>query len=234
MRIFVAGASGVIGRALVPMLVGQGHEVLGTTRSAARADLLAGLGATPVVVDALDAAALEVAVVAARPEVVIHQLTDLSGGFGPDALRANTRLREQGTANLVSAAEAARARRLVAQSGAWLYAPGPGDRLESDPLLAPSQSPGDLTLPGVLALERLVLGARLEGVVLRYGYLYGPGTPSAAPMRTPAVHVLAAAAAAASAVSRGRPGIYNVVDDGGGVSNALARAELAWTPSAAG
>lgn len=230
MNIFLAGASGVIGRALVPMLVAEGHTVFGTTRSDDHARQIADQGAEPVVVDVFDAEALVRAVRAARPQVVIHQLTDLAAGFGPEQLRANARLREVGTANLVDAAVAAGATRLVAQSGAWLYAPGEGDRRETDPLRALGDVPDDVTLPGVLALERLVLRASLQGVVLRYGYLYGPGTPSDMPTRTPSVHVVAAARAAAIAATRGRQGIYNIVDDGGGVSNALTRRELGWDP----
>lgn len=230
MRVFVAGAAGAIGRLLVPMLVADGHEVVGTTRSEARARLIAGQGGIPAVIDVLDAGALARAVREAHPEVVIHQLTDLAGGFGPDQLRATARLREVGTANLVDAAVAAGARRLVAQSGAWLYAPASGDRDEADRLLSPTDAPDDPTLPGVLALERRVLEAPLEGVVLRYGFLYGPGTQSASPTRVPSLHVAAAARATVAACERGRPGVYNIVDDGGGVSNALARAELGWDP----
>lgn len=234
MRILVAGASGVIGRVLVPMLLADGHAVVGTTRSEERARSIAERGATPAIVDALDARAVAAIMLETRPDVVVHQLTDLAGGFGPEALRANSRLRDVGTANLVAAAVASGARRVVAQSGAWLYAPGDGDRGEDDPLLSPIDAPDDLTLPGVLALEQQVLGAPLEGVVLRYGYLYGPGTVSERPSRVPSLHVVAAARAALAAVSRGRPGAYNVVDDGGGVSNARARLELGWEPGATG
>lgn len=233
MRVFLAGASGVIGRALVPMLLADGHAVTGTTRSATRARRLADLGIVSAVVDVFDAEALERAMRAAQPEVVIHQLTDLAGGFGPEQLRANARLREIGTANLVAAAAAAGARRLVAQSGAWVYAPGKGDRTEDDPLRS-ADDPGDLTVPGILALERLVLGGPFEGIVLRYGFLYGPGAQSASPAQLPSVHVEAAARAAAASMTRGRPGVYNVVDDGGGVSNTKARAELCWRPEGRG
>ena len=123
MRVFVAGAAGAIGRQLVPMLVEAGHVVTGTTRSVERAAWLRSQGAQAVVVDALDADALRAAVVDARPQVVIHQLTDLAAGFGVDQLRANARLRQVGTRNLMEAALAAGASRMVAQSGAWLYAP---------------------------------------------------------------------------------------------------------------
>ena len=125
MRVFVAGAAGAIGRQLVPMLIGAGHEVTGTTRSAERAAWLRSQGAFAVVLDVMDADALKVAVVDARPHVVVHQLTDLAAGFGAEQLRANARLRRVGTRNLMDATLAAGAARMVAQSGAWLYAPGP-------------------------------------------------------------------------------------------------------------
>src|SRR3954470_21830248 len=128
-RVFVAGASGVIGRRLVPLLRQRGYDVAGTTRSHARAAELERLGARPVVVDVFDREGLARALAAIRPSVVIHQLTDLAGGFAPDQLgetRArNARLRGEGTRNLVLAAQAAGVRRLIAQSIAWVYAPGP-------------------------------------------------------------------------------------------------------------
>ena len=233
MRVFVAGATGVIGRQLIPMLVAAGHDVTGTTRHATRTDALVEAGATPVVVDATDRAALARAVADARPEVVIHQLTDLAAataaGYTPAVLAANAALRRSATASLIDAAERAGARRFVAQSGAWLYAAGPEPHAEDDPLGATDEG-GRITLAGILALESAVLGSsRLEGVVLRYGLLYGPGT-GADTAASPSVHVVAAAKAAALAVNHGRPGVFNVVDDGGPVSNAKARDELGWTP----
>lgn len=233
MRIFLAGATGAIGRQLVPMLLEARHEVTGTTRSPDRADWLRGGGAEASVLDVYDADALREAVVAARPDVVIHQLTDLADGFGADQLAANARLRQDGTRNLVDAAIAAGARRVVAQSGAWLYAPGTEPHAESDPLRDPAEFPDDLALPGVLELERLVMRtAGIDGVVLRYGFLYGPGTAHETPDDGPSVHVAAAARAAALAVDRGSPAVYNIVDDGGSVSNALARETLGWDPDA--
>lgn len=234
MRIFVAGASGVVGRQLVPMLVTGGHEVTGTTRHAERTDALARAGATPAVVDATDRRALAQAVADARPEVVIHQLTDLAAvataGFTEAVLAANARLRTTATGNLVAAAEHAGARRIVAQSAAWLYAPGPEPHTEEDPLGATDEA-GRTTLAGVLALEDAVLQSRtLEGIVLRYGLLYGPGTGAdSAP--APRVNVAAAARAAALAVNHGQPGVFNIVDDGAPVSNAKARTELGWIPA---
>lgn len=232
MRVFVAGGTGVIGRALVPMLVAAGHEVTGTTRSAERAQQLSALGAQPVIADAYDADTLRSAVVAARPEVVIHQLTDLAGGFSPDDLARNARLRRIGTANLVAAAEAAGARRFIAQSIAWLYADGPLPHDETHPLRTPTDAPSDESLRGVLELERLALGSgAFEGIVLRYGALYGPGSGAdASDAPIPRVSVDGAARAALLAAAHGAPGIYNVVDANDQVSNARARRELGWRP----
>ena len=224
MRIFIAGAAGAIGRQLVPMLVQAGHEVTGTTRSNDRAGWLASVGARPVVVDAYDRAALRSAVVDSRPDVVINQLTDLAKGFGAEDLARTGRLREVGTRNLFEAAVAAGARRLVAQSGAWLYAEGPMPHTESHPLRLE-----DVPL---LELERLVTGTPgIEGVVLRYGFFYGPNTAwTADKAPEPHVSVEAAARATAAAVERGPAGIYNVVDDNDAISNARARELLGWHP----
>ena len=231
MRVFVAGAAGAIGRQLVPMLIKAGHEVTGTTRSADRAAWLHSQGAQAAVVDVLDADALKSAVVDARPDVVIHQLTDLAAGFGAEQLRANARLRRVGTRNLMDATLAAGAARMVAQSGAWLYAPGPEPHGERDALLDPADVPDHPVLPGIIELERIVTSTPgVEGLVLRYGFLYGPGTEGTDPGDGPTVHVVAAADAAARAVDHGPPGVYNIVDDGGSVSNARARAELGWQP----
>ena len=230
MRVFVAGAAGAIGRQLVPMLLESGHEVTGTTRSAERAAWLGGLGASPAVLDVLDAGQVRDALAAAAPEVVIHQLTDLASGFDAGSLRRNTRLREVGTANLVEGMLAIGTRRLVAQSIAWLYADGPLPHTEADPLIDPATDPEHVSLRGVVTLERLVTGTPgIDGLVLRYGSLYGPGTVSEdRPSGPTSVHVGAAARAAALAVTRGGPGVYNVVDEGGAVSAALARRTLGW------
>jgi nucleoside-diphosphate-sugar epimerase len=232
MRVFVAGAAGAIGRMLVPMLVADGHEVTGTTRSAERAAWLRDIGASPVTMDVMDAGQVRDALVTAAPDVVVHQLTDLASGFDTASLERNARLREVGTANLVDAILAVPARRLVAQSIAWLYADGPLPHTEADPLIDPASDPGNVSLPGVLTLERLVTRTPgIDGLVLRYGSLYGPGTAYAErPDGPTSVHVGAAARAAALAVSRGEPGIYNVVDEGGTASAALARRVLGWDP----
>jgi nucleoside-diphosphate-sugar epimerase len=232
MRIFVAGAAGAVGRQLIPMLVDAGHEVTGTTRSSERAAWLRSVGAAPTILDAYDEAAVHDAVGDARPEVVIHQLTDLARGFEREDVARTARLRELGTRHLVAAAMAVGARRLVAQSGAWLYADGPLPHDESHPLRTPTDSPADASLRGVLELERLVGGAGdLEGVILRYGFFYGPGTAwelETAP--SPRVSVEGAARAAFLAIDHGPPDTYNVVDDDDAVSNRRARLLLGWTP----
>ena len=231
MRMFVAGGAGAIGRQLVPMLLAAGHHVTGTTRDESRAEWLRSVGATPVVLDALDAAGVLRALVAARPDVVIHQLTDLAAGFAPEQLRATSRLREVGTRNLVDAMRAAGANRLVAQSGAWLYADGPLPHTERDPMRR--GGPDDLVMRGITELERLTLTTQgITGLVMRYGMLYGPGTAyaDASAVRPPRVHVTAAASAAMFASERGSPGAYNIVDDDPAVSNERARQELGWRP----
>src|ERR1700689_3194103 len=182
MRIFLAGASGAVGRRLIPLLLADGHSVTGTTRSAAKAAELEAHGVTPVVLDVFDAGALRDAVVKTRPEVVIHELTDLPQVLDPEQMAAsrqrNTRLRVEGTANLVAAARAAGSRRLIAQSIAFAYAGGPEPHAETDPLASlEGEDPSAITARGVRALEDAVLGASgIEGIVLRCGRLYGPGT----------------------------------------------------------
>src|SRR4051812_38759375 len=138
MRIFLAGAGGVIGRRLTPLLVLMGHQVTGTTRSAEKAGQIEAMCGQPVVVDVFDAAALTAAVIATGPDVVIHQLTDLPSAPGTpgyeDAQKRNVRLRQNGTRNLLAAAQAAGVKRVIAQSIAFVYAPGEKPRHESDPL----------------------------------------------------------------------------------------------------
>ncbi len=225
--VFLAGASGVIGRRLVPLLRRRGFDVVGTTRSAERAREIERLGARAVVVDAYDRDALIAAVVAAGASVVIHQLTDLSHGFSPDriaeTLARNARLRSEATPNLVFAAQRANARRLIAQSIAWVYQPGPEPHREADPV-----DPG---AHGVAALEGAVLGAKdIEGVVLRYGWFYGPGA-NPEPAGRPGVHVDAAANAAVLAIDNGSPGAYNIAEPGPYLSIEKAIRELAWDPT---
>ena len=239
MRVFVAGATGAIGRPLVRQLVEAGHDVTGTTRSGDRAELIRADGGDPVVVDALDREALLSAVAEVRPDAVIHQLTQIPPDINPRKMAAQfevtDRLRTEGTHNLVDAARAAGARRLIAQSIAFAYRmDGQADepKTEGDPLMA-DEAPATFrrTVRAVAQLERTVLDA--GGLVLRYGYFYGPGTSyaasdgaTAARVRKrgfpivgdgggvfPFIHVDDAAAATVAALDRGDPGVYNVVDD---------------------
>ena len=238
MKVFVAGATGAIGRPLVARLVDAGHQVAAMTRTPAKAAGLAKMGADPVVCDALDGDGVLAAVAAQRPEVVVCQLTDLPAAFGGRDYAAMTaatnRLREQGTGFLVDAAVAGGARRVITQSLAFIYAPGPGaPRSEDAPIL--SQGPPDLVAAARSAVEgeRLVLEAEgIEGLALRYGQFYGPGTwfardgsmtEQVCRRRFPIVgqgagvfsfvHVDDAAAATVAALDAGSPGVYNVCDD---------------------
>jgi nucleoside-diphosphate-sugar epimerase len=238
MRVFVAGATGVIGRRLLPLLAGGGHEVTAMTRSDERAGTLAQAGATPVVCDVFDAEGVRAAVEAARPEVVLHELTDLPPNIDPRKMEeqaaGNDRIRSEGTRNLVAAAVAAGARRVVAQSIAFAYAPaGSGPKAEDDALWDDAPWPWSRSVQALRELENTVLQTEgIEGVVLRYGFFYGPGSAyaddghfarEAKKRRLPVVgkgsgvfsfiHVDDAAAATVAAMERGAPGIYNIVDD---------------------
>src|SRR5687767_12265207 len=241
MKVFVAGATGVLGRGLVPQLVARGHEVVGMTRSASKQGLVRSLGARPVVADALDPDAVAQAVAAAEPEVIVHQLTALSGDFDMrhiDRFFATTnRLRTEGTDHLLAAGRAVGAHRFVAQSFAGWPAARTGGPVKAEDAPFDPDPPDELRgmLDAIRHLEEAVTEAGwLEGVVLRYGGFYGPGTtlsadPAAAhtlairKRRFPVVgdgggiwsfiHVEDAAAATAVAVERGERGIYNVVDD---------------------
>lgn len=238
MRVFLAGATGAIGRRLVPLLLAEGHEVTGMTRSPERAEQLRAAGAEPVVADAFDPGGLAEAVAGARPDAVIHQLTSIPTRIDPRKMERdfaeNDRLRSEGTANLVAAAKAAGAKHLIAQSVAFFYAPGPPGTVhgEDDPLLDPAHAAGPVqrSAGALQTLERTVLGA--GGTVLRYGYFYGPGSAIArdgstgeevAKRRLPVVgsgagvwsfvHVDDAAAATVAALQAAKPGVFNVVDD---------------------
>jgi nucleoside-diphosphate-sugar epimerase len=235
MKVFLAGATGVIGRRLARLLRQAGHEVAGTTRTAARSEALRAIGVTPVVADVLDADAVAQAVAAASPEIIIHQLTDLSSAPGtpgyPAAQEANRRLRIEGTANLMRAARLAGVGRAIAQSIAFIYAPGAGTRAEDDALDVAAEGVRQATVQGIVALEREVLATPgIDGVVLRYGYLYGPDTWYEAPPKPPSVHVDAAAHAAWLALSKGT-GIYNIAEDDGAVAIAKAVRELGFDPA---
>jgi 2-alkyl-3-oxoalkanoate reductase len=236
MRVFVAGATGVIGRRLVPLLRSAGHDVTCMIRAPDREPAVSELGAVAVVADALDAAAMRRAILDARPDAVIHELTSLPRRIDPRRLERdfalNDRLRTEGTRNLVAAALEAGASRIVAQSIAFAYAPGPRGTIhtEDDPLFLDAPRQFARTINAVAELERAVLGA--DGVVLRYGYFYGPGSSISrdgslgedlARRRLPIVgggrgvwsfvHVDDAANATVQALTNGAGGAYNVVDD---------------------
>jgi nucleoside-diphosphate-sugar epimerase len=236
MRVFVAGASGVIGSRLVPRLLERGHEVVATTRDARKGGLLDGLGATVVSMDGLDASSVGEAVARADPDVIVHQMSALKGTgnlrrFDEDFALTNE-LRTRGTDHLLAAADAVGVRRMIVQS----YTGWPNERTggavktEEDPLDPSPPAHQRRTLEGIRYLERAVASASLDGLALRYGALYGPGTSMAneyAQMirerKFPLVgdgagvwsfvHVDDAAEATALAVERGAPGNYNIVDD---------------------
>ena len=232
-RIFLAGAAGVIGCRLTPLLLAHGHSVWGTTRSPGNVEFLRKLGARPVVVDVFDVEALATAVLDASPEIVMHELTDLAVVHDPakrsDALSRNARVREEGTHNLVAAAREAGARRLIAQSIAWAYALGPRPYREDHPLDLNAEGDRLVSVRGVESLERQVLGASpMEGLALRYGRLYGPGGGTDTPPSPSALHVDAAAYAAVLAIDHGEPGTFNIADPDGEVSTEKATAALGW------
>jgi 2-alkyl-3-oxoalkanoate reductase len=235
MRVFVAGAAGAIGQQLLPQLTAQGHQVTATTRSPGRIELLRGLGAEAVVVDGLDAAAVGEAVARSEPEVVVHQMTSLAGVMSlrrfDQGFAATNRLRTDGTDHLLAAAAAAGARRFIAQSyTGWtnVRAGGPV-KDEDDPLDPAPPAAQRETLAAISHLERVVPSAApMQGIVLRYGFLYGPGASDAffsliRKRQVPIIgdgtgiwsflHVCDAAAATVAALDRGQPGLYNVVDD---------------------
>ena len=239
MRVFVAGATGAIGRQLVPRLAAAGHEVFGMTRSESKRAMLSGLGAVPVVADALDPDQVAEAVGSARPDVIVHELTAIGAlnmrHFDRDFALTN-RLRTEGTDHLLSAGQAVGVRRFVAQGvaayGAYARTGGPV-KSEEDPLeSAPAREMRE-TLAAIRHLEESVLGARwTEGIVLRYGVFYGPGTgmvPGEEQFelvrrrKFPLVgdgggvwsfiHIADAAEATLATVEHGSRGVYNVVDD---------------------
>ncbi|MCI0686884.1 MAG: NAD(P)-dependent oxidoreductase [Sporichthyaceae bacterium] len=239
MRIFVAGATGVLGQKLVPMLVDRGHEVTGMTRTPSKTALLRELGAQPAVADGLDAGAVMAAIRAAEPEVVVHEMTALD--VPPDMRHVDrvfgltSQLRTEGTDHLLAAAREVGARRFVAQSfTGWPNArTGAAVKTEEDPLDPDPPAGIKQTLAAIRYVESAVTdSAAPAGLVLRYGAFYGPGT-SIAPggdivelvrkRKFPLVgggtgvwsfiHIEDAAAATAAAVERGGPGLYNVVDD---------------------
>ncbi len=234
-RILLAGATGVIGRRLAPLLVAAGYEVFGTTRSAAKAGTLASAGVETVVLDVFDATAVSAALSDLRPEIVVHQLTDLPtdllAHYMDEALRRNARIRDEGTRNLVAAAKTAGARHLVAQSISFVYAPGPLPHRESDPLDIEAEGTRLVTVQGVAALETQTLDAApIVGAVLRYGHLYGPGTGADSVADPVSVHVDAAAHAALLAVEKYASGLFNIAEPNDEVATDKAQRDLGWDP----
>ena len=234
MRIFLAGATGAIGRPLLRRLLGAGHEVVGMTRSPERAEALRSSGAEAVVCDVYDRDGLLEAVREARPEVVVNELTDIPPAIDPrryaEQMAGLARIRTEGYANLTEAAQQAGARRIVAESIAFVYAPGPGLASEDEPLWLDAPEPLRTTVQATAQGERTVLDA--GGLVLRYGWFYGPGTAYAADGGTTAavrarkypivgggggvhsfIHVEDAADATVAAVESDVTGVLNVVDD---------------------
>ena len=240
MKVLVAGATGALGKQLVPRLVARGHEVVGTTRSESKRQAIVDLGATPAVADALDAEQVARVVAEAEPEVIVHELTALSGDFDlrhfERTFSETNRLRTEATDHLLAAGRAVGVKRFVAQS----YAGWPAERTggpvknEDDPLDHTPPETVRSTLEAILYLESAVTGAGwTEGVVLRYGGFYGPGTslgPEGGEMteavrkrKFPVVgngagvwsfiHIEDAADATVAAIEHGRRGIYNIVDD---------------------
>ena len=232
-RIFLAGATGAIGRRLLPLLLGAGYEVTGMTRSQAKALAFRGRGSRMVVADVFDVDAVMRALDSARPDIVIHQLTDLSalaGSASPTtAISRNARIRLEGTRNLVNAALAVGSRRIIAQSISWAYGPGSLPHAESDPLDVHAPEPRSITVGGINALENAVLHSPpLLGTILRYGQLYGPGTGVDAPCGAAPLHVDAAAYAALLAVQHEAHGIYNIAELNADVLTEKARSTLGW------
>lgn len=231
-RVFLAGSTGAIGRQLVPLLIADGWQVVGTTRFADKAPSLRAMGVEPVVVDVFDAVSLRAALIEFKPELVIHQLTDLPHALEAnkmtEALVRNARLRDEGTRNLVEASVLAGAKRLIAQSISFIYADGPLPHREVDPFLSETHPVYGETVQGVASLERQVLNAPLDGIVLRYGLIYGPGTGFDAPIAPGSVHVASAAKAAQLAITKAQPGIYNVAEDDGTVLTEKVTQILGW------
>ncbi|HEY5343553.1 MAG TPA: NAD(P)-dependent oxidoreductase [Solirubrobacteraceae bacterium] len=236
MRVFLAGATGVIGRRLVPMLLADGHEVTGMTRSPTKVDALRAVGARPVVVDAFDAPSVTRALAEAQPDVVINQLTAIPPRLDPRKIARDfaltDRLRTEGTRILIDAAHAAGARRMIAQSIVLVYAPGPPGTVhtESDAVNVNPHKSYRQTGGALVELERQVLAA--DGQVLRYGFFYGPGSAisragsigaEVARRRLPIVgggagvwsfiHVEDAARATVAALANPTSSAYNIVDD---------------------
>ncbi|NJR59845.1 MAG: NAD(P)-dependent oxidoreductase [Cyanobacteria bacterium CRU_2_1] len=237
MRIFVAGATGAIGRPLITQLLAKGHDVVALTRSSEKARTLTEQGAEAAIADVFDADAIHSAIKHTQPDVVIEQLTSLPKTYTPESMRAaaaqNDRIRLEGGANVLAAAQAVGVRRYIVQSIAFWAAPGAGLANEATPLAldaSPMIANGTRTIAEIE--HRLLTTANLEGIVLRYGFFYGPGTWNASdgdmahqvrqqqfPMIGKGegvwswIHVEDAAIATVAAVERENPGVYLITDD---------------------
>lgn len=233
MRVFVTGATGALGRHLVPGLVAAGHQVTATTRTPGKVARLRAAGAEPVVVDGLDREAVITAVLAAEPDVIVHQMTalaDMRSLRNVDRVFAATNeLRTRGTDNLLAAAALAGTRRVVAQGHNFVYEPSGGPiKTEEDPLVSRPIRSAERTLSAIRYVDRTVPLTAQEGIVLRYGTFYGPGAsdPMVEAVRKRQLPLIGggtgiwsfietadAASATLAAIERGTPGVYNVVDD---------------------
>jgi nucleoside-diphosphate-sugar epimerase len=223
-KIFVAGSTGAVGRVLCRLLVEAGYRVFGMTRKEGKSEFLQSLNVEPVIVDVYDSENLSKMIRKIKPNVIFHQLTDLPFGLPkekmPQGRINNERIRDIGTRNLVASAYEAKAKRIIVQSICFMYKSGPKPFPESSPL-------DSIALQ---EFENQILGAPMEGIVLRYGIFYGPYTGFEKPVRKGSVHIDAAAYAALLAVTHGKRGVYNIAEDDGEVSIMKAVSELKWKP----
>lgn len=234
-KIFIAGASGVIGRLLCKMLVENGWSVYGSTRSEGKVEMLKSLGVEPIVVDVYDEKKLLEVLISIKPKIVMHQLTDLPAGLDPskmqEALVSNAKLREVGTRNLVNASKAAGVKKMIAQSIAFVYEPSELPHTEESALLNFQDPAYGTTSKAVASLEEQVLNAPFIGIVLRNGLLYGEGTGFDEPVDfVPPLHVEAAAYAVFLAIDCEKNDVFNIADDDERLSTAKAKSKLKWTP----
>lgn len=234
-KVFIAGASGVIGRVLCKMLIKDGWSVYGTTRSENKIEILKAIGVEPILIDVYDEKKLEEIITTIKPKIVMHQLTDLPAGLNPEkmekALISNAKLREIGTKNLVNASIKAGVKIMIAQSIAFVYEPAPLPHTEESALLNFEDPTYGTTSKAVASLEEQVLNSKFIGVILRNGLLYGEGTGFDKPVDfVPAVHVEAAAYAAFLAINCKKNDIFNISDNDERLSTQKAKSKLKWTP----